>query len=450
MSRWIVGCLLAILLVPAAPLFAGVVYVPLAMDSDVQGNTFRTQVWISNEGLERRRAETYMIAENSDGTIRDEPTTGAVAVPASSTTIMSDLVSGNAVGMLELTLPPQLSAQARLIGENEGVANLGAAMPVISSDNIVEAGDIVHLQPWVRSSSRYSDLVVVNLGQMPASCSIGLFKGGGSQIGTDSVVTLQPLSMRHFPDVLGILGQDVLGSGRSEVSCDQPFYAFGATFDTRNGDVVTSLPAGPGNSSLLRPDQIPQPGACPEFAECFDIAGDFFTSVRGEDKKRFIVPVTKNTSFSRLVVEVDFAHGGWFSRNPEGIHNIFYLTRTGGYSSHTYGFVTTRGPGRDFVRNEVTVDLPRGENQKMTQGAVLQPGTTYHVRYVYNAVSRVIDVTVTERFSGRTVVDMSESLAKRIRTFGGTWFITFSDFEAEAHVPSRNWTYSNLSVQFIP
>ncbi len=450
MGRWIIGCLVTLLLTPVVSIFAGVVYVPLAIHNDQEGNVYKTQVWLSNEGQERRRVETYLIGENEDGTEREEPTTGQVLVAPSGTVFVSNVVAEGAVGMLELTTPPQVSVQARLVGEVNGVANMGAAMPVISSENIVEPNQRIHLQPWIRSADRETDLIVVNLGFEGASCTVNAFRGGGGQIGTSSILNLEPLSMRQFPDVLGILGQDSLGAGRGSVVCDQPFYAFSATFDFSKGTVVTSYPAAQGSSTLIRPDQLPEPGVCPERADCFEILGDFHTAVRGNDKFRIAVPVTKNVEFRQLVVELDFTHGGWFSSNPEGIHNIFYLTRTGGYSTHTFGFVTTRGPGRDLVRNEVTVDLPRGENQKMTQGVSLSPGTTYHVHYLYDGQTGLIEVNVTEKFTGRQVVGLFGNIARRIRTQNKTWFITFSDGQAEAHVPSRDWTYSNLSVQFIP
>jgi hypothetical protein len=111
--------------------------------------------------------------------------------------------------------------------------------------------------------------------------------------------------------------------------------------------------------------------------------------------------------------------------------------------------VTTRGPNRNLVRQEITVDLPRNSISQKTVNARLNPGSDYHVDYTYNHKQRKWHLVINE-FGGGTVVDVSGPTTGPIATKGGLWKIFFSDETTAAHVTSLGWTFSDLWVQWIP
>lgn len=451
MRRWIIGGLTCMLLAASMPALAGTVYVPVVKNGEIDNVDYDTQLWVSNEGLEGRNFISLFIEENADGTDREDGEYDErIGVPRLATVLVQEVAAPGAVGLLELTTAPQLAVQARIISTFQQNRRLGVSLPVISSDNLVEAGGMIRLEPLTRIGSRHSDFYVVNLGLETAQCTVSFFQANGSPLGANAVINVNPRSLREFPDVLGILGAEALGGARSEVSCSEGFYAFAVTTDSSDGDVSVVLPSALGSSTLSRPDEIPDPTACVEGADCFIIDGMFYRATASDNKRTLTVPVTKNTEFRRLYIEFDFKHGGWFPSLPDGIHNILYLTRTGGYSSHTYCFITTRGPNRNFVRNEVTVDLPRGENLKASAAVQLQPGATYHVRYIYDAETGQIETFVFEKSTGRQVAGIVQNVARRVRTGNQDWQLTFSDNRVEAHVPSLGWEWSNLNLQFQP
>ncbi|MCB1034310.1 MAG: hypothetical protein KDD47_10815 [Acidobacteria bacterium] len=451
MSRWIIGCLI-LTLATAVPVFAGTLYVPTAENTVIEGIEVRTQLWVSNQGTEPRRFSTLLLAEGSDGTDRESGASDEIlGVPPQATVFLNSVVGEGEFGMLELEAAPQIAVSARLVSFVNGVAGEGAALPVISSENLVEAGDLAELVPLSKLETEATDLTVVNLAFEPAECSINLFRANGTTVVGTSVISLEPLSMRRFPDVLGIVGVDALAAGRASVTCDQSFYAYATTINTATGEIVVTKPAGLGTSTLKRPGDEPPPAPCPAGAECFAVDGDFFTPQRGDDKRRIEIPVTKNVQFSRFVIDLDFRHGGWFDRNPSGIHNIIWVTRTGKYAGDTVAFVTTRGPNRDLVRNEITANLPRGtEGRKVTQNVALEPGTLYHLLYEFDGESRQVSVTITEKNTGRLVVGLFQRDGVPVRTGSGTWSANFSDNFVEAHVPSHGWTFSNFEIRFLP
>jgi len=433
------------------PAFAGTVYVPVVKNNDADGVRYETRLWISNEGAQGRSMSTYFIGENTDGTDREDGAIdGRIGVPAGGTVVVGDLADDGVFGLLEVTAAPQLAMQARITTQvQDGPRSLGSPIPVFSSTNLINAGGAARFEPFVKAGSRMSDFYVVNMALEEGQCSIDFFRANGAKLGSTAVITVPPRSIRAFPDVLGLLGGDELGAARGAISCDETFQAFGLTADSATGEVAAILPSALGTSTLKRPDDVPEPMTCPAEAECFELPGDIFVSTRSNSKRQIPVPVTKNAQFGQLVVDFDFVHGGWDSILPDGIHNIGYLTRTGGYSSHTYMFITTRGPNRNFVRAEVTVDLARGANIKWSQPVVLIPGTRYHARYEYNHNGAII-LTVTEVSSGRQVVGLVRNEGRRIRAMDGNWRLTFGDNRVEAHVPGTGWSWSSLLIQFIP
>jgi hypothetical protein len=451
MRRWIIGIVGILFAGVVSPAFGGVVYVPVVKNSDIQGVKYETRLWASNEGGSGRAFATLFFAENTDGTERgDDPPVDRVGVPAGATIVVTALVDEGAVGLLEIEAAPQLAFQARVLATSEKGQTLGSFLPIISSENLIGGGEALRLEPLGKFGTQVTDFYVINGGEGPAECTAQFFRANGQDLGSAAVFAVKPRSMRAFDDVLGILGASDLSGVRASLSCDQEFYAFALVTDQADGEVVSVLPSALGTSELDIPGRVLPPEPCPEGASCFDLPGDIFVATNSDRRRQIAVPVPKNSEYNQLRVDFDFVHGGWYSRLPDGIHNIFYLTRTGGYSGHTYGFTTTRGPNRNFVRNEVTVDLGRGANIKASQGVQLSPGREYHVAYTYDWPSKDIQLVISEKASGRVVVNITMDVARRIRTQGGTWYIVFSDNAAEAHVPGLGWKWSNLVIQFIP
>ncbi len=452
MRRWIIGCLAAAFVAQAAPAFAGTVYVPVAENVEIEGIRYRTQMWVGNEGQVGRSATTIFFAPDVDGTEREGLTENRVGVIAGATVFVSSVAADGASGLLEVTAAPQLAVRAQLQSLIDGEVVDEDALPVVSSENLIEAGLSSQLVPLSHAGNDVTDLILLNLGFEAATCTVAVFQPNGTPLGNAATLQLKALSMRRFEDILATLGDTRVGAARALVSCNQKYYAMAMTTDVQTGQLSVITPAASGSSTLEPPGTEPPPpppGECPTGAECFTpLTGSFIPS-RSNPNQRFQIPVTKNVEFNQLVVQLDVTHGGWYSRLPDGIHNFFYLTRTGGYSSHTFGFVTARGPNRNFVRNEYTVDLPRGQNLKFTQPVVLVPGTSYRVRYVYDFPARQFTLVFTNLATGQQVVNITGAVSRRIRTLGETWVLSISDQEVEAHVPSVNWNYRNLSVQFI-
>ncbi len=450
MSRWTIGCLI-LALASAVPVAAGTLYVPSAENAVIEGIEYRTQMWVSNQGGESRRFSTLLLEEDTDGTDREAGASDqTLGVPAEATVFINSLVDEGEFGMLEILAAPQLAFSARMVSFVNGAPFDSAELPVVSSDNLLDPDTRVELSPLSKRATGASDLILVNLGFEAAECNVDLFRANGNTLSGRAVLALAPLSMRRFSDVLGLVGVNALAAGRASISCDQAYYAYATTITTTTGEIVVTNPAKLGTSTLKRPGDEPPELPCPTGGECFEVPGDFFTPRRGDDKRRVEIPVSKNVEFGSFEIELDFFHGGWFRLLPSGIHNIIWVTRTGKFSGDTVCFVTTRGPNRNLVRNEVNANLPRNVSTKVTQNVLLQEQTLYRLLYSYNGRTGAISLTIHEVISGREVVNIAHRDAKRARTGAGSWSANFSDNFEEVHAPSHNWIYSNFKIRFIP
>src|SRR6185503_21313079 len=106
------------LLLCVTPLRAGTLYVPLAIDTQRGEVRFRTQIYVANEGTERRGFRPYFIASGSNGTQRGAPP-GAVFIDSQKTAFFSGLgLEAEDVGMLELDADTDLAVSAKLSAVN--------------------------------------------------------------------------------------------------------------------------------------------------------------------------------------------------------------------------------------------------------------------------------------------------------------------------------------------
>ena len=247
-------CLLLALL--AAPAFAGTVYVPYAADVTVGGQQYETWIWASNDypdilGL----AEYYFIPSFQDGTVRQIDPVEVWLNPGESRVF--DLGGGGVRGMLEIEASAEVYLQARLVPAGGTPAEgQGVALPIVSSDNVVPAGETVQLLGWEREADgalASSNFGLLNLGHSATDCSVDVYKNTGEVVIANVVLTFNALSHNQFDNVLSILGETEAREWRLAVSCDQPFFPYLSILYPETGRLTFVEGAASGKSQLDRP-----------------------------------------------------------------------------------------------------------------------------------------------------------------------------------------------------
>jgi hypothetical protein len=441
-----------------APSHAGTVYVPVLDPNGAGGGVHSTVISISNSATAQKSYSTVFLESEKDGTKRAvNPSQGSVF--AGRTVLLNNFAAAGKFGLLEIDAPADLSIEARLTSMPSGGGNPASAIvPIITSDNLVAAGQTAHVLGLRRDSSRgdFSGLGVVNLSQQQAQCTVKFFRADSTPIGSTASLGFLPLSLRHFPDALGLLGEAKVSDVRAQVSCNQPFFVYGTVFAQTNGQMLFVPPAATGASTLARPGSgggttNPPPASG---AVVFTANGLLHTATRSKPKGTVDIVLDRPLTVRKMVIDLDFVPGPWNRLKIPGNHAILYLHR-GSFRSNTICNVNAFGPDKYSVKMNQNVNLGPGSVTNAEGGISLEQGKTYHMRYVYDAQARKATVTISA--GGQTLKTLSMDIlpsvlngvldlpARGMRAEFGHY-----DHQEGPELASYGWSYMNLRVEMIP
>lgn len=450
MKKRLLGCIAFAAVLSVEPAFAGFVYVPILNRTGSGGSVHSTEIWLSNSGTQERRYGTYFLAAGGDGTKRTAPSIKATLL-AGRTSKLVTINSPNVTGLLEIEAGTQVLVEARLASSPASGFAAYTEVPVISSNTMLPAGTAAHLQALSRDASgAYSDLDVVNLANLAATCSIQFFRADGSQIGSTATISVPPLALRHFPDALGTLGETALADARAQVSCNRAFFAFAAVFNPARTLLSFVTPSASGASTLAGPNG---PGPSPD-AILFEQSGQVHKAVLGQAIKIVKIAVPQALLLKKITVELDVSPGPWNATKPDGNHNLLWLHR-GKYRSNTVANVNTFGPPRSGIKNTQNLDMAARALTQQEVPLVFQEGVTYHLKYVYDADANKINLTVTSAGATLATLDMDGSVLNKVISVPATGLVLQLGHTAEQaaggiEYPSYGWTWSNLLVEMQP
>lgn len=445
------SALILLLVLSAAPLAAGTVYVPLVVDRNLgDGTLVQTEVHLTNNSRNQIKGFSYLLLPvGTDGTERGEDDGTDVLLQPLTTFVLQDVVSVGGSAMLEITADDEISVVGRLVSINpDGSRNLGAVIPPIDSDSVINAGVNGYLQGWQRTvGSVQTDFHMVNLGTSETTCSAFVQNANGGPLANGVQFTVPPLSQRNFLDVLSLLGANGVEGISASFNCNQPTFPFSAVLDLQGGELLFFAPSASGRSTLRPPGMTdpPIPGA-----EVFELPGLFHRPTIGNEQKRFNIPMPGNPNFSRIVIDMDFVHGGW-QQPSSGNHNIMWFNRGTRWRSNNFGYVNSFGPGANFIKLTTNVNLPAGAVQTKQQGAQIFEGNLYHLHFEYDTDINRIIVQVSQ--NGNNLVNIVDvPTVNTIQTVENNWFLSVGHGPDEEgpELPTYNWEYRDFRAQFIP
>lgn len=438
----------------ARPAAAGVVYVPVPPPEG--GRTVEVLAFNRDPGVARRYT-ARLLAAGTDGTAgREEGGDSTVQVARQATGVLV-LGADTASGLLEISSAPQLSFEARLRLPGGDAPSL----PVIGSENVITAGDFAELVGLERAVSaagtKTANVGVANLGHSVALCTARLSRAGGAEAGERVSFEMAPLSYGHFEDALAVFGVDSAAGTTLWLACDQPYYAYAVQRTAAGGAERVVLPAASGRSTLVLPGEPGGPGTYPPGSIVFTRSGDLHTPTPQKPTAIFEIDVPPGKSFSRVEIEFEYTHAGW-SHTPDGNHSLFWLHRgrwlQSRWADNIYAFVNAFGGRKGLVKVLTNVDAGKAR-QVWSASYELQAGRTYGVRYVYDTVSEDLHLTLVDRTTGQTVVDLfGDTYGKPIVADDqGAFFVYFGhqdDTGIAPERPSYGSTWSDLEAVFVP
>ncbi|MFH1438454.1 MAG: hypothetical protein ABIJ56_22285 [Pseudomonadota bacterium] len=196
------------------------------------------------------------------------------------------------------------------------------------------------------------------------------------------------------------------------------------------------------------------PEFCPDIegAVVFRMTDDFVPSPE-EPTRSFTLPCEGGLVFGSVVIELDLTHGGWFEPEPDGTHGIFQFQRGTRWRSNLFGFMTMFGPPQNEVKVISNIDLGPGEVVRLNQRpARFYEGTTYHIRYTYDAAGSERRLVITDS-DGEVINIHDDQTVGRVDTLdpGFDLILASADSGDEGpEVPSYGWVYDNVCIRVLP
>lgn len=237
----------------------------------------------------------------------------------------------------------------------------------------------------------------------------------------------------------------------AQVSCDQPFYSYGAAAGTGEKKVTWAEAFGPnGNCDFTVSATEVEPGIFLAGQE-----GTVHNAARGHEKGIVCIHVPRDMNVHKLVLEWDVNPGPWNSRKVSGNHGLMFLHR-GRFRSNTVSNVNAFGPGKAFVKMAQNIEMAKLTNTNQKMGVLLQQNTQYHFRYTFDAATK--KVTLELFLNGELLKTTTMNTAPKIKALivtkaglspKGAMFSEFGHHRGQ-HLPemdSPGWRYANLRVE---
>jgi hypothetical protein len=423
------------LLAGVVPALAGEVYVPFASNRSVDGTIYQTKVWVTNTGTTARRFSVRFISQNTDGT-QGADTGNELNVPGGGTLLLGSVAPTGSLGMVEIGGAPQLVVNARIdaIGPNGGILS-SANVPVVGGGNVMKQNTTAHIQGLeLTGRGTLSDFGLMNLSNASAQCTIKAYRSNGTQINQTSVITLLPLSERHFENVLGVLGETSVSDARVEVSCDKQFFPYAAVF--KPGGPETNFVTA---SFALDTDLVTGVGNTPG-AVVFEAPGVYLNAKPGDSFKQFDIPLVEGVRYKKATMEFDL----YVDKFPSGIFaGVTAMRRTD--KTMYYGLIVRGGRSKTILDMGVDDDILDGNSGPWKER------TNYHLVFEYDTVAGKLTFRCIRNGS------LVETLSGPINHFdlsknGKIFRVDFgqSGVADGAYFPPLGWKYSNLKVVFEP
>lgn len=442
MKRGITAFWAMTMLAAIPPVFAGTVFVPVAIDQEVMGNHFRTEIRAYNDSGGARRF-SYSFVELGDIGTENASEPVEVMVGPRRTERFDDLVPPDTTGFLEISAEDDLYFTARLIGTSaDGKDSTGVELRVVTARDATSPGVTSVVPGLMRSDTRVADYFMFNLSTSWVNCAIDVFRRGGNRL-YQQTWSFPPYSLISFPDALRLLGVTEGVDFSIAATCDELSYPFAMLHDLGTAQLLYVSPAGSGLAGFQSTD----PQACSAGATCVERSGNFFTPTRNEPVRRITMNVPEGI-YSRIHLRMDVLHGGWL--NPSsGLHNIFWLALNG--NKDMVGYVNLLGPGRNRILMRHGFGLVQEQKPKLEKPFQATPGETYTFDYVYDTALGTIELQIFNR--GEVVASISAAPnVNRIDIGPNDKFLLDISFTgSNPNEPATyGWRYQNLFIEYAP
>jgi hypothetical protein len=356
---------------------AGTVYLPLAINGPLAGKSYRTFVSVTNGSGAPQEVSVRYIPQDTVGLVANPSiTTSKLHVGPGQTFKLA--VGQTGVGMVELSGSDDVVYSGRLESLTPGgIVRSSAHLPVIGSEDVVPAGEVVHIQWGERApAGTASHFGLTTFGSRDGECTVNTFRADGTQVLSTVTLWGPAFGQRWFPDAFGILQEPSIRDARFEVRCDVPSFPFTTIFGDAPDSTQFVVPSASGAADLRPPAPAP-PG------QLVRLPGRFFTAAKGASIHDVEVPIPPGVRYGRLVYEFDVFLPRLIDSGPGGNNANFHSTtlllrpvKGGTHLAHTIR-------GNEKYKSVLDLGVEKDGIVRGSDGA-WKPNALHHVRIDYD------------------------------------------------------------------
>ncbi|HEX9671055.1 MAG TPA: hypothetical protein VGC93_16425 [Thermoanaerobaculia bacterium] len=305
------------------------------------------------------------------------------------------------------------------------------ALPVLAEDNWFKAGETAHIQGLARNADGHSNLELLNFASADANCNVKLLRPKGSPLAPTDKVKLFPLSHRLMDDPFeGLLSLPAAAGLRAEVSCNQPFYAYGTFVGERARDFRLLYPLDGPPQPVVETVSLNRPNL-------------FFAPTPANSQLTFTLPLVPNRAYRAATIDFDLRISK-FTTHFTGLVGMFH---TGGqrFNKTLYFGSFVRG-----LRSRTLVDQGSAVVEPALKfGTGWKEGAVHHVKIVYDtqtATLRMVvsrnDAVIADVTGAAFNLDLAERNGNPVKLNFG-----LAGVADGAYFPPVGWKFSNLKVR---
>lgn len=330
---------------------------------------------------------------------------------------------------------------------NAGRMQPATSEPTLSKNDLHPAKDTATLAGLERPDYRTLVVGAAVPGTEAAQCKVQLLGARGVVMEESPLkVPAGSTAQVDFADRIGLR----MAAG-ANVTCNQPFYAYGAAAGVNEPKMVWAEAFGPNAPCdfTVTAAQL-EPGVWVATKD-----GTVHVASKAKAKGVVCVKSPQDLNLSRMVLEWEVTPAAWSTKKPSGNHNMLFVHR-GRFRSNTVSNVNAFGPGKAFVKIAQNVDLPPKASTNTKMGILLQNGVPYQIRYIYDATNKRVTAElyangVLAKTASMNATPKTKSLLIQAKGMSdkGSFFAEFGHNANQElpEMPSFGWRYSNFRVE---
>lgn len=304
------------------------------------------------------------------------------------------------------------------------------ALPVLTEENRFRADETAYLYGLARTATGRSNVEIVNFGSAIATCQIQILRPRGSALGSPKTVSLKALSHNVIEDpLLGTIARPTGANLRAQVTCNQPFYAYGTYVDANAARFRMLYPLDAPSQPVVETVSVNRPGL-------------FFTPRVGNSVMDITLPLVPGRSYRKATIEFDVKISQ-FTPLFTGLVGMFH---PGGqrFNKTLYFGTFVRG-----LRSRTMID----QGSAVIEPAILvgtgwRENTTHHVKIVYDTEAATVQFQVSR--NNVVILDaVGSAFNLDLADRGNPVRLSFGlpGIADHAYFPPFGWKFSDLTVR---